>query len=191
MSFLRSIALCLALAAASVAAASVAAASEPAWDALRAGGAVAMVRHARAPGVGDPPGFRLDDCGTQRNLSEDGREQARALGRRIAIERVTVSDLRSSRWCRALETARLAFPEVAVLPDRALDSFFDAREDGPRQTVALRDLVLGWSGRPGARVLVTHQVNITALTGIGLAEGEIVVVRPSGDRLVVIGRIPP
>ena len=186
MSFLRSIALCLA-----VAAGSVAAASEPAWDALRAGGAVAIIRHARAPGVGDPPDFRLDDCGTQRNLSEDGREQAKALGRRVAFERVTVSDLRSSRWCRALDTARLAFPEVAVAPDRALDSFFDARQDGPRQTAALRELVSGWSGESGARVLVTHQVNITALTGLAAAEGEIVVVRPGGDRLVVVGQISP
>lgn len=162
-----------------------AAALDQALERLRAGGAVMVIRHARAPGVGDPPEFRLDDCATQRNLSEDGREQARGIGLRLRAENVRIGRVLSSRWCRALDTARLAFGET-VEPFPALDSFFANREADAAQTRRIQDLIDGWRADAGVLVLVTHQVNITALTGLFPSEGEILVLTPGSrhiDRL--------
>jgi len=159
------------------------------WEALRAGGAVALLRHARAPGTGDPAGFRLEDCATQRNLSGEGREQARRIGAAFRERGVRVARALSSRWCRALDTARLAFG--AAEPHPALDSFFGDRATEAAQTASLRDLVARWRGEAGVLALVTHQVNITALTGIFPAEGEVLVLRPAGDGFELAGRVRP
>jgi phosphohistidine phosphatase SixA len=160
--------------------------SEPAWDALRAG-AIALFRHAIAPGVGDPPGMRLDDCATQRNLDEAGRAQARRIGEAFRLNRIAVDRVSTSRWCRAVDTAELAFPGMPRR-EEAFDSFFDAREERERRTALARAALTRWRG-PGAWVVVTHQVNIQALTGISPASGEGVVVR--GGALAVVGRIAP
>ncbi|QJE73874.1 histidine phosphatase family protein [Aerophototrophica crusticola] len=158
-----------------------------AWEVLRRGGGVAVIRHALAPGIGDPSGFKLDDCSTQRNLSEQGRAQARALGERLRAEGVAVSAVLSSRWCRCLETARLAFGTVTPFPP--LDSFFEDRGEEPARTAAVRDHMKAWDGR-GTLVMVTHQVNITALTGAVPSSGEIVVLGPNPDRsFALVGRI--
>lgn len=169
-----------------------AASTEAAWSALRAGGAVALMRHARAPGTGDPPGFRPGECGTQRNLSEGGRTQAAALGTRFRAEGVAVAEVRSSSWCRALDTAKLAFPAIPATPEPGLDSFFADRGSGAEQTARIRALIEGWAGRPGTLVLVSHQVNITALTRVYPADAETVVLRPRpGDGFEVVGTIKP
>ena len=163
--------------------------AEAAWAALRQGGHVALVRHALAAGTGDPASFRLDDCATQRNLSPAGRAQAKAIGGSIRWHGVGVDGVYSSQWCRCLETARLlGLGEVIALP--ALNSFFTEPEREPRQMGELRAW-LADQPRAGAILLVTHQVVITALTGIVPASGEIVVVRPTqaGD-LEFVGRIP-
>jgi phosphohistidine phosphatase SixA len=160
---------------------------EAAWTALREGGAVALIRHARAPGTGDPAGFRLGDCATQRNLSDEGRRQAVDLGRLFADRGVPVGRVLTSGWCRAGETARLAFGTADRWPP--LDSVFsDRAEAGPR-TAALREAVGAWAG-PGTLVLVTHQVNITALTGIVPREGEVVVLAVRDGGFTVVGRVP-
>lgn len=152
-------------------------ASELAWQALQEGGAVALLRHAHAPGTGDPPEFRLGDCSTQRNLSSKGREQARQLGTRFKANHIAIERVLSSEWCRCLDTARLAFGDrVERLP--ALNSFFSKQDVEGVQTGAVRGLVEKWRAQTGVLVLVTHQVNITALTGIYPAEGEILVLRP-------------
>jgi broad specificity phosphatase PhoE len=165
-------------------------ASEAAWQALREGGAVALLRHARAPGTGDPPGFRLEDCATQRNLSAEGREQARGLGEQFRARGIPVARVLSSRWCRSLDTARLAFGALAE-PFPSLDSFFSERDGREAQTRAVREVVEGWRSG-GVLALVTHQVNITALTGIFPAEGEVLVLRPgAGAGFEVVGRIAP
>ena len=177
------------LAIASVRLAAPSSASEEAWRALREGGVVALIRHARAPGTGDPAGFRLHDCATQRNLSEAGREQARRLGARFAREGVSVARVLSSRWCRALDTARLAFGSN-VEPTPALDSFFDDQRSRQSQTDGARRLITDWRSRQGVLVLVTHQVNITALTGLSLREGEVVVIRPAEASFDIVDRIP-
>jgi phosphohistidine phosphatase SixA len=159
-----------------------------AWAALRGGGIV-VFRHANAPGGGDPPGLTLGDCSSQRNLDAAGREQARRIGERLRREKIIVSAVWSSQWCRTRETAEL----MAVGPVRevpAFNSFFADRNAEPEQTAAARELLIGWRG-PGALVVSTHQVNISALTGVSPASGEGVVLRRDGARLVVAGRLQP
>jgi phosphohistidine phosphatase SixA len=163
-------------------------AAEPFWEDFRAGRATALLRHAEAPGVGDPAGFQLDDCSTQRNLSEAGRAQARAIGALFRENGVTTAGVYSSQWCRCLDTARLLdLGEVAPL--ELLNSLFGESTEGPARSAALRDWHRGQRfDRPV--VLVTHQVNITSLTGVGPASGEIVFVDFSGNaEIKVVGRV--
>jgi hypothetical protein len=159
-----------------------------AWEALRQGGMV-LFRHAYAPGGGDPAGMRLGECVTQRNLDAEGRAQAIRIGEAIRASGIVVGAVLTSQWCRTTETAELAFPGRAR-PEPAFNSFFSDRSAGPAQTQAARRLLLGWSG-PGALFVSTHQVNITALTGIVPASGEGVVLRSDGRELQVVGRIRP
>jgi phosphohistidine phosphatase SixA len=168
-------------------------AEDAAWAVLRAGGLV-LFRHAIAPGGGDPAGMRLGDCATQRNLDEAGRAQARRIGEAFRTEGVTVGAVLASAWCRTRETADLAFPGQA-LAEPAFNSFFADRGSGAAQTDAARDILLRWQG-PGALVVITHQVNITALTAtlgaaIVPASGEGVVLRRRDGGLAVAGRIQP
>ena len=145
------------------------------WSALRSGNHVAIIRHALAPGFGDPPHFEIGKCATQRNLSDQGRQQAVAMGNRFRANGIAAAKVFSSQWCRCLETAeRLALGPVEALP--VLNSFFQnfAREEA--QTRQLR----AWLAKQDLTqplVLVTHQVNITALTGVYPASGEMVVIR--------------
>ena len=165
-------------------------AAEPVWDALRSGGKIVILRHASTElGLGDPPGFRLDDCATQRNLSEAGRAEARRIGAAFVRRAVPVARVLSSRWCRCVETARLAFGRVEAWSP--LDSFFDDRSREPQQTRAVRTLIAEpFTG--GNLILVTHQVNITALTGIVPGTGEMVVLSPEpGGRFTIVGRLGP
>jgi broad specificity phosphatase PhoE len=147
-----------------------------------------VLRHAQAPGTGDPPNFRLGDCSTQRNLSPEGREQAARIGARLRAAGLASTAVHSSQWCRCLETARnLAVGPVVELP--ALNSFFEASDRERRQTEALRAWIASADlSRPV--VLVTHQVNITALTGIVPAEGEILILRREPGKLSVVARFP-
>ena len=164
-------------------------ATEDAWDALRAGGNVALIRHALAPGTGDPAGFVLEDCATQRTLSDEGRAQAMRIGEAFRANDVAVDQVLSSGWCRCLDTATLAFGAAEVWPP--LHSFFSNASTEPTQTAETRARVAAWTGR-GTLVMVTHQVNITALTGIFLGSGEVIVLDPAPDQLagfVVVGRI--
>jgi hypothetical protein len=169
---------------------SLAFANENLWQALRSGTAVGLLRHALAPGIGDPAHFRLEDCATQRNLSEAGRQQARAIGASFHRNGITAARVLSSRWCRCLETARL-LDLGPVEPFPPLDSFFAASERAAPQTAALRAfLSRPYTGPP--RVLVTHQVNITALTNVVPRSGELIVVQPLADGQVrIIGHMEP
>jgi broad specificity phosphatase PhoE len=160
------------------------------WTLLRGGGQVVVMRHAvTTPGVGDPPGFRLGDCPTQRNLTEAGRDEARRVGAAFRERGVPVGGVRSSRWCRCLETARLAFGRAE--PWEPLDSVFEDTHREPERTRAVRALA-GTRPAGGNLVLVTHAVNIRALTGISPAPGEFVVLTPEGaGRFRVAGRLAP
>ncbi len=166
--------------------------SEELWRALASGGHVALMRHAEAPGVGDPPGFRLDDCATQRNLNEAGRRFSRQLGEEFRRRGVARARVLSSRWCRCLETARLLDLGPVEPGGLALDSFFETPENRARSTEALRRLVADLPRDGGVSVLVTHQVNVTALTGVSPPSGGIVVLRllPDGG-YAVAGRLDP
>lgn len=158
------------------------------WAALGADGIV-LFRHALAPGTGDPPHFRLGDCATQRNLSAEGRAQARRLGERLRARGIRIGAVRTSQWCRTRETAELAFPgQVAEAP--AFNSFFGDAANSAPQSAAARAELAAWRG-PGVLVVVTHQVNITALTGVYPASGEGVVLRADGEGVAVVGRLPP
>jgi phosphohistidine phosphatase SixA len=149
---------------------------------------IILMRHALAPGTGDPPQFRLDDCATQRNLSRAGREQAARVGARLRAAGLADSVVYSSQWCRCLETARgLGIGPVIELP--ALNSFFQSREREREQVQALRTWIESADlGRPV--VLVTHQVNITALTGIFPAQGEFLILRRTPGHLHIVARFP-
>ena len=160
------------------------------WRQLRLGGCVVLMRHATTePGTGDPPEFRLGDCRTQRNLSDDGRAQARRVGQAFAAQGIAPPTVRSSAWCRCTETAQLAFGAHSVWP--AINSFFQG-DAGPAQTREVLQ-ALATHRAPGNLVLVTHQVNISALTGEFLAMGELFLTRPpaTDGRLKVLARLRP
>ena len=164
---------------------------DAAWAALRQGNAVALMRHAQAPGsAGDPPGFKLEDCATQRNLSAQGRAEARTLGARFRAQNIPVAKVLTSQWCRCRETASLmnlgAIEEVSTFNN----AFVLAGQRDPL-TQGARAIIAGWKG-PGALIVVTHGANIFQLTGIQPAEAEVIVVEPgpvSDKKLRVLGRI--
>ena len=140
------------------------------------------MRHALAPGTGDPGHFRLDDCRTQRNLDQTGREQARRTGEAFRERGVEIGQMLFSQWCRCLETAELLAPgEVGPFPP--LNSFFGARERAPKKTEAVRALLAEADTDGPSLVMVTDQVNITAQTGISPRSGEIVVLRLGETRI--------
>ncbi len=159
---------------------------EKAWAALRNNG-ILLLRHAMAPGGGDPPDFKLHDCSTQRNLDDVGRAQARDIGTRFQAQKITALFVITSQWCRCQETADLAFPGKRK-DAPAFNSFFQAPNLEDEQTKVARALLLGWNKKQPL-VVVTHQVNITALTGVVPAPGEGVVLQRNGKALKVVGQI--
>jgi phosphohistidine phosphatase SixA len=156
-------------------------------------GSIILFRHANAPGVGDPPNFQVSDCSTQRNLDEVGRAQAKRIGEYLQSNGVKVNRVVTSQWCRCKETAALAFSNLtadARQENPVFNSFFSDRQDEPKQTESAKVLLMGWKG-PGTLIVVTHQVNITALTGIYPQSGEGIVLQKQGNQLKVVGRITP
>lgn len=163
---------------------------DPSWDLLQ-DGSIILFRHASAPGGGDPPGATSNDCKTQRNLDDTGRAQARHIGEAFRVRGVKVGAVLTSQWCRTRETAALAFPGMGR-DDARFNSFFgDASKEAP-QTASALAVLSHWRG-PGVLVVVTHQVNITALTGIVPNSGEGVIVRPKPDHagIEVLERLQP
>lgn len=159
------------------------------WQQLRGGGVVVLMRHAATdPGIGDPPGFTLGQCATQRNLSERGRQDARAVGAAFRRYGVQPGAVWSSRWCRCLDTARLAFGQAE--PEPGLDSMF--KDDDAQVAAKLRGLTMRLAARRDTAplVLVTHDVNLRALTGHSLAPGEMLLAQLRNGKLEPIGRLP-
>ncbi len=158
-----------------------AAQDEALWKRLRAGGLVILMRHASTEaGLGDPPGFKLGDCKTQRNLSAAGVEEARRVGARLRAERVPIGPVYTSPWCRCRDTAMAAFGRAEDW--EPLSSFFDFPDREPRYSESVRRRIGGYGARPpgGNVVMVTHNVNIAALTRHSVGTSELVVVRPDG-----------
>ncbi len=171
------------------AAAAGAAGESPLAGRLTEGGRVLMIRHALAPGSGDPAGFTVGDCTTQRNLNEQGRSQARAIGTWLRDRGVTSARVYSSQWCRCLETAELiGLGPVTELP--ALNSFFQRPEDRQPNLAALRTFLANQPPDGKLIVLVTHFVTISGIAGKGVSSGEGVVLQLDGEGgFDVMGRI--
>ena len=157
-------------------------------SALRTAGHFAMIRHASAPGTLDPPGFRLDDCATQRNLSAAGRTQAIRMGDLLRANGIAAARIHSSQWCRCLDTATLM--KLGDVAQQPLLNFFRDQERRAQQVQDLRS----WIARlelAQPTLLVTHQVVISAVAEVPTGDGEIVVLRREPDgRLTLQGRQP-
>lgn len=162
-------------------------ADEALWNAVRGGGHVLFIRHAlTTPGVGDPAGFTLADCATQRNLSEEGRAQARRLGEAFVARKVPVGEVLSSPWCRCIDTAQLAFGRAQVW--RPLANLFGRQGEADKQVRALRPRVAAHTGKDNL-VLVSHGSTALALTGEHPAMGEALVLKPQPGGFRVAGRL--
>jgi len=146
------------------------------------GAYVIVARHAEAPGHGEPDGFDLSDCRTQRNLSDKGREEAHDLGALLRARRVPITKVLASRWCRAHDTA-----ELMNLGPVELAPAFDNLEFNKRRADELlndeRKLIASWRG-PGVLLVISHGSNIKALTGIEPDQGGMFVVSQEHDRLL-------
>lgn len=162
---------------------------QAAWAALAGGGHIALIRHGNAPPGygGDPPGFRVDDCKTQRNLDDKGRAQGKALGEAFRSHRVRVDRVLSSPVCRCLDTASL----MAVGTVESSWALVPDRDPNRTRLRELKEIVSTWRG-PGTLVLVSHGYTIEALIGSIPLQAEVVVLRPtpgSGNGAGVVGRI--
>jgi phosphohistidine phosphatase SixA len=164
------------------------------WDSLQGTnpkGYVLLLRHALAPGVGDPENFRVDDCSTQRNLNDQGRQDARDIGQWIKRREVRILRIESSRWCRAKETAKLLGLGPVRL-NKNLDSLFqdeDALNDP--QTANIRKRIVSHRNTSGLLIFVGHFVNISAVVGVGVESGEGVLVRANAQgQIKVMGYSP-
>ncbi|HEX3061639.1 MAG TPA: histidine phosphatase family protein [Usitatibacter sp.] len=139
------------------------------------------MRHAATTIAGaDPKGFRLDDCRTQLNLSDEGRAQARRAGQRIADERVPISRVYTSPWCRCRETGLLAFGRAEDWEPLGTFFYEPTREEDFTRRVKARIGNYSAHEMGGNVVMITHNTNIAALTKLSVATGEIVVLRPDG-----------
>lgn len=165
------------------------AAAQDVWQAARADGTHLLMRHAIAPGTGDPSNFAIGDCSTQRNLSEEGRRQAERIGGKLKDKGVAVDVVLTSQWCRGRDTAQqLGFRPVEDEP--SLNSFFAGRGDRQAQTEALKRRIAELDAAGQKAALVSHQVNITALTGVYPSSGEVVVISlGEAGQVTVEGRI--
>lgn len=161
-----------------------------ALEALARGEAVLMLRHALAPGIGDPDNFTLGDCSTQRNLNDTGRAQARAWGPYLASQGIENARVFTSQWCRCQDTATaMDIGEVTDMP--SLNSFFQGRGDRDEQTQATIANVNALPPGPPV-VLVSHQVNISALTGVYASSNEgVILALPLTRPARVLGTVAP
>jgi phosphohistidine phosphatase SixA len=146
-------------------------------------GRVLLLRHALAPGTFDPPGFQLSDCSTQRNLSAEGRAQARAIGQWFAQHGPAVATVRSSPWCRCMDTARLAFGRAEAWADLGSPVELSATQQ-QRQTAALQTALQAVTAQGGLHVWVTHMFVQDQLTGQSTAAGKGLMIQAGSDGLV-------
>lgn len=168
-------------------AASPAKADETLWKAVQQGGHVLFIRHASTtPGFGDPPGFKLEQCATQRNLSEEGRTQARRMGETFRKRGVPIGEVLSSPWCRCVETAKLAFGRAKAWT--ALSNLHARHQNAEKQVRAMRPRIAGHQGKDNL-VLVSHGSVAVALVADRPAMGEILVLKPRPSGFRVAGRL--
>ena len=156
---------------------------------LTSGGHILMIRHALAPGSGDPNNFKIGDCTTQRNLDETGRAQARSIGNWLRSKGIASARVYSSQWCRCLETAKLMqLGSVQELP--ALNSFYERIQDREPNISALKDFISRQPLEGELIVFVTHFVTIGAITGESVSSGTGVLLELKEDKSYdVVGRL--
>jgi phosphohistidine phosphatase SixA len=161
------------------------------WRLLQTGGQVLFIRHATTtPGVGDPDGFKLEDCATQRNLSAQGRAEAKRLGELLRKRKVPIERVVSSPWCRCIDTAQLAFGRMDERWD-ALSNLFARSPNTEKQLKAMRPRIGAYAGK-GNLVLISHGSVAVPLTGVSPQQAEVIVLTPlGGDRFRVAGQLPP
>jgi phosphohistidine phosphatase SixA len=150
-------------------------ASEQAWNLAQEGDKIILIRHSLAPGGGDPPGFNIDDCDTQRNLNRKGVNQSKKIGKLFKKNKIPIDQVLSSQWCRCKDTAKYAFGNFKEFT--ALNSTFQSpyNKNEPKQLKELYNLVKKWNGKGKNLVLVTHYSIITAVTNAVPSSGEIVI----------------
>ena len=164
------------------------------WDKLNASSAkgyVLLLRHSLAPGVGDPENFKLGDCSTQRNLSQEGRDDASEIGAWIKRQKVEIYRVESSRWCRARQSAELLDIGKVKL-NKNLDSLFrESNLESHPKTLKTKQQIISHRNKKGLLVLVGHYVNIAALAGVGVDSGEGVIVKANKNGVIkVLGATP-
>ena len=152
---------------------------------LEEGGKLIFIRHAYAPGSGDPDNFNLNDCSTQRNLSKEGQRQAKYIGEFFRNNKVKIDKVLSSEWCRCKETAKIAFKNFST--NSFLNSFYSSKfaKNKDKQVKALKEYIKKFKSDKNL-VLVTHYVLISEILNYGPSSGEIVV---SNRNLNIIGSL--
>ena len=160
--------------------------SDSIWDEARKGNKVILIRHALAPGSGDPAGFKIGDCKTQRNLNKAGIEQSKKIGKIFKGNKIPIDIVLSSEWCRCKDTAFHAFGKFKEFS--ALNSTFSTtyNKNEPRQIKEIEKYLMNWEGEGKNLILVTHYSVITAITNAAPSSGEIII---SDKNLNVIGTI--
>ena len=160
--------------------------SDSIWDEARQGNKVILIRHSLAPGSGDPAGFKIDDCKTQRNLNKVGIEQSKKIGKIFKDNKISIDIVLSSAWCRCKDTAYYAFGEFKEFS--ALNSTFSTpyNKNEPRQIKEIKKYLMNWKSEGKNLILVTHYSVITAITNAAPSSGEIVI---SDKNLNVLGTI--
>jgi phosphohistidine phosphatase SixA len=160
---------------------------EASWKPAQEGNKIILIRHALAPGTGDPIGFEVDDCSTQRNLNQVGIDQSKNIGKLFKKNKVLIDQVLSSQWCRCKDTAKYAFKEYKEFS--ALNSTFQSSdvEKKKKQIKKLKYFIENWNGNGGNLILVTHYIVITSLTDAVPQSGEIVII---DKNLNVLGTIP-
>ena len=160
--------------------------SETIWDEARKGNKVILIRHSLAPGSGDPAGFKIGDCKTQRNLNTAGIEQSKKIGKIFKDNKISIDIVLSSEWCRCKDTAYYAFGKFQEFS--ALNSTFSTpyNRNGPRQVKEIEEYLMNWEGEGKNLILVTHYSIITTITTAVPSSGEIVI---ADKNLNVIGTI--
>ena len=160
--------------------------AEAYWEPAKNGDKIILIRHSKAPGFGDPPGFKIKDCKTQRNLSKEGINQSKKIGKLFKKNQIKIDKVLSSQWCRCKDTAKYAFKNYKEFS--ALNSTFQPPYDkkAKKQIKELKDYIQNWNGNGSNLVLVTHYVIITTITDVAPRSGEIVIIDKNLNTLSTI-----
>lgn len=152
---------------------------------LKEGGKIIFIRHAYAPGGGDPDNFDVNDCSTQRNLNNEGISQSKLIGEFFVKNKIQIDQVLSSEWCRCKDTAKYAFKNFKTF--NALNSFFSSKfaQNEDKQIKDLKNFIQNWKSEKNL-VLVTHYVVISSMLNMAVGSGEIVITNNDYD---VIGTI--